>query len=196
MVYTAADDPACYPGTDVLRNKANLRDANQLAEFELAMFLIRSEEDWPTGNYDLAHYYALHHHLFQDVYDWAGQERTIRIGKAGNWFCFPEHITEQMETLFNDLLEKQWFQDAPKEEFVPQITHFLTELNAIHPFREGNGRTQMAFIIMLTENAGFTFDDSQLDPDKVLEAMIASFRGDESLLIELLNQLISDPNLE
>lgn len=192
MVYTSTSDPACYQNTDVLKNKANLKEATLLEEFELAMFLIRSEEDWPTGNYNATHYKELHHHLFQDVYDWAGEFRTIRIGKGGNWFCYPEHIEDQINTLFADLVEQQWFQNLPKSEFVPKAAHFLAELNAIHPFREGNGRTQMAFMIMLSENAGFAFDETCLDPKQVMEAMIVSFNGDERPLNGFLAKAIRD----
>jgi len=192
MVYTAATDPACYPNSDVLKNKADLRDAAFLEEFELAMFLTRSEEDWPVGAYDLDHYCRLHHHLFQDVYEWAGELRKIRIGKGGNWFCFPDNIYDQLDQLFNILIEEHWYQDLAKSDFIPKAAHFLAELNAIHPFREGNGRTQMAFMIMLCENAGFTFDETTLNPNRVIDAMITSFSGNEDPLRELLDQSISD----
>ncbi|WP_315860306.1 hypothetical protein [Rhizobium leguminosarum] len=85
MVYTAESDPLCYPGTTVLRNKLDLTDQSELDEFETTMFVLRSEELWPEGYLDVTHYLALHHHLFQDVYDWAGEICTIRIGKGGNW---------------------------------------------------------------------------------------------------------------
>lgn len=192
MVYTAANDPACYPDSDVLRNKADLKDAAFLEEFEFAMFLTRSEEDWPTGNYDADHYCCLHHHLFQDVYEWAGEYRKIRIGKGGNWFCFPDNIREQMDILFADLVDQHWFQNLQKSDFIPKAAHFLAELNAIHPFREGNGRTQMAFVILLCENAGFGFDHTQLDPDRIMDAMIVSFNGNEGPLNAFLANAIRD----
>ncbi|MHC1551257.1 hypothetical protein [Phyllobacterium sp. K27] len=84
MVYTAESDPLCYPGTTVLCNKLGLQNQDDLDEAELALFLIRADEDFPYGRLDYPHYMALHHHLFQDVYEWAGQPRTIRIGKGGN----------------------------------------------------------------------------------------------------------------
>ena len=191
MVYSAADDPACYPNTDILRNKANIRQNDDLAQFELAMFLIRSEEDWPVGQFDYEHYLSLHRHLFQDVYEWVGSIRTIRIGKSGHWFCYPENIDQEMERGFSGLIGENWYQGLEKPDFVSKAAHFLAELNAIHPFREGNGRTQMAFLIILAENAGFQFDDSKLDPETVLEAMIFSFKGNETPLVDLLNELIA-----
>ena len=62
---------------------------------------------------DVRHYLALHHHLFQDVYDWAGTNRSIRIGKDGSWFCFPEHIEGEMEKLFGWLADEGRFQSCP-----------------------------------------------------------------------------------
>ena len=73
--YDAGDDPLCYPGTTVLRNKANLTDQDELDQFEQLMFLTRSEEPLPEGALDYAHYRAIHHHFFQDVYVWAGEAR-------------------------------------------------------------------------------------------------------------------------
>ncbi len=70
----------------------------ELEAFEVAMFDIAMQrEPLPAGNFDPAHYRSVHHHLFQDVYDWAGEHRTIRIAKNDAMFCFPEHIADQME---------------------------------------------------------------------------------------------------
>jgi cell filamentation protein len=69
-----------------------VRRQDDLDEFELAMFLTRADEDWPSGDLDYGHYKALHRHLFQDVYRWAGKPRSLRIGKGGNWFWYPEYI--------------------------------------------------------------------------------------------------------
>ncbi len=190
MVYTAKDDPSCYPGATVLRNKANIRDGDMLAEFELAMSLTRSEENLPNGRLDYAHYKALHHHLFQDVYDWAGLLRTIRTGKSGHWFCYPEHIDQEMRRIFSNLISRNWFTGLSKEKFVSEAVHFLAEINAVHPFRDGNGRAQMTFLVLLTENAGFTFDDNKLEQKEVLNAMIDSFQGNETALLKLLRKLI------
>jgi cell filamentation protein len=190
MVYTATDDPACYPKTDVLRNKAGIMDADKLAEFELAMFITRSEENWPEGQFDYEHFLALHHHLFQDVYEWAGQIRKIRTGKSNNWFCYPEYIDQEMQKIFADLANEDLLIRLDRKDFVIEAAHFLAEINAVHAFREGNGRTQITFLILLTENAGFTFDDNLLDEKAVLNAMIASFKGDKTALVDLLDKMV------
>jgi cell filamentation protein len=104
VTYTAEHDPLCYPGTSVLKNRLDIRNQSDLDEYELAIFLTCADEDWPAGQLDYEHYKALHHHLFQDVYEWAGKQRTIRIGKNGNWFCYPEYIGQEMDRV----LERCW----------------------------------------------------------------------------------------
>ena len=91
---------------------------------------------------------------FQDVYTWAGNIRTVRIGKDGRMFCYPEHIRSQMRTLFGRLRRGRYLRDLTPDEFVLKATTFLATLNAIHPFRDGNGRTQLAFMALLAACAG------------------------------------------
>src|SRR5260370_41139265 len=79
--YDAFDDPYCYPGTTVLRNRLDIRDQSELDAFEVEITTLRAEEPLPDGDFDPAHYCRIHHHLFQDVYDWAGQYRTVRTSK-------------------------------------------------------------------------------------------------------------------
>ncbi len=87
--YSATDDPLCYPESQVLRNIAELKDQDALDQFEQLMFLIRAEEELPEGDLDYLHYKKIHHHFFQDVYEWAGQIRQIRTGKGVNLYCSP-----------------------------------------------------------------------------------------------------------
>src|SRR5690606_16082413 len=105
LVYEAEQDPYCYAGTSVLINLADLRDQSELDQFELAMFLSRSDEPLPGGALDYPHYRDIHRHLFQDVYAWAGEPRTVRIAKGGHWFCYPEHLQMHMTRTFARLTE-------------------------------------------------------------------------------------------
>ncbi|WP_337735960.1 Fic/DOC family protein [Sinorhizobium saheli] len=195
MVYTAETDPLCYPGTTVLRNKMGLTDQADLEEFELAMTLARFDEPFLVGTLNYPHYLALHRHLFQDVYEWAGQLRTIRIGKVGNWFCYPEYIDGEMKRIFADLQKAKHLVGLPPEVFAQKAAHVLAEINAVHPFREGNGRTQLAFLSLLAENAGFGFDEDLVEREKerVMAAMIESFSGSEEPLAALVLDIISVP---
>lgn len=191
MVYTAESDPLCYPGTSVLKNLLDIRDAELLEEAELALFLTRSEEPFPVGEFDLQHYLSLHRHLFQDVYAWAGEIRNVRIGKDGVWFCYPEYIGAELDRAFAELGAITALREMTPADFAGHVAHFLAELNAIHPFREGNGRTQMSLLAMLSEGAGFGYDRGRLDRDRVMRAMIESFSGDTEALVSLISQVIA-----
>src|SRR3546814_7317455 len=83
------------------------------------------------------------------AYDWAGEYRNVRTSKGGNTFCLPEFIESEMAKLFHALSEKNYLKGLTPADFVKQAAWFLSELNAIHPFREGNGRVQLAFLDIL-----------------------------------------------
>lgn len=192
MSYTSGTDLFCYPGTSVLRNKAGVQSQSALEAFELEMVISRSKDAWPTGRLDAQHYLSLHHHLFQDVYDWAGTIRTIRIGKDGIWFCYPEHIESELEKLFGWLADEQYLVGLTGSAFAAKAARFLSELNAIHPFREGNGRTQMSFLTLLTDNAVLPFNSAALDPQRAMQAMIDSFKSQLQQLELLIRDLVQE----
>lgn len=188
--YDAFDDLYCYRGTFVLKNKAGLRDAEALEAFELEMMTVRAEEPLPAGRFGPAHYRAVHRHLFQDVFRWAGRYRTVRTSKGGNPFCFPEHIGTQMDALFAQLHAGPCLDPPDAETFVAAAAGFLGELNAIHPFREGNGRSQLAFMHLVGLKAGHPFDFARVRRETFLPAMIASYDQELDLLrIELADLL-------
>jgi cell filamentation protein len=189
--YAGGTDPYCYPGTTVLKNRASIRDAVALSELETAMVRDRTETGLPDGRLDKKHYYALHRHLFQDVYAWAGKLRTIRIGKGGNWFCYPDFIEKLLDQQFDGLKAKRHLDGLGLDAFTRGAADFLAEVNAIHPFREGIGRTQLAFLRLLCLNAGFGFDASALERDRVISAMIASFDRKLEPLTELIRDIAS-----
>jgi cell filamentation protein len=189
--YDVFDDPYCYKNTFVLKNKAGIRDAALLQAFELEMSTLRAEEPLPKGRFTPAHYRGVHRHLFQDVYRWAGRYRTVRTGKGGNWFCYPEYIDGSMEQLFKKLAAKPFERGADSVEFVDAAAHFLGDLNAIHPFREGNGRSQLAFLHLLGVRADHPFRLDRIDRETFLPAMIASFGGDMKPLADELHKLLA-----
>ena len=189
-MYDAVNDPYCYFGTKVLKNRANIRRARELRQFELVMTTQRFDEPLPRGRFSVSHYCAVHHHLFQDVYSWAGKFRRVRISRRGSSFCYPEHIAREMRRLFADLRKRHFLRGLSQKEFAIQAAHFLAELNAIHAFRDGNGRSQLAFVTMLADRAGHPFDLARLRPAKFLKAMVASFFGNEKLLAAELIKVI------
>lgn len=176
--YEALDDPYSYRGTAVLKNRAHLRDPDLLEAFELEMTALRAEEPLPAGRFDAVHYRAIHRHIFGDVYAWAGRYRTVRTAKPNATFCFPEHIERSMDALFRRLAGPPFTGGGRPEAFDAAAADFLAELNAIHPFREGNGRTQLIFLHLVAVRAGHPIDARRVRRATFLPAMIASFAGD------------------
>lgn len=176
--YHTQNDPLCYPDTQILRNRANLRNQDDLDQFEQLMFLTRADEPLPAGALDHKYFQAIHRHFFQDVYDWAGSFRTIRTGKGGNWFCYPEFIEAEMQRIFSELAAENYLTATSSPQvFATRAAHYIGEINAVHPFREGNGRCQLAFLTVLLNRSDFEMDEKRLDPSPFMAAMIASFRG-------------------
>jgi cell filamentation protein len=190
--YDSFDDPYCYKGSFVLKNRAGLRDPDALEGFELEMSSIRAEEPLPKGVFDPAHYCAVHHHLFQDVYRWAGKYRTVRTAKDGNSFCYPEHIESQMELLFVRLHDAAFLPGSSRTIFADAAAHFLGELNAIHAFREGNGRTQLSYLHLIGLRAGHPLDLTLVQAQPMLAAMIATFHGKFAALEVEIKRLLID----
>ena len=190
-MYEAEQEPYCYPGTSVLINRLDIRDQAALEAFEAEVTAERASHEVPPGSLDYQHYLAIHRHLFQDVYDWAGEIRTVRVARQGSAFCYPEYIDGEMRRLFSELVRQEHFRDRSPADFPALAAHFLAELNAIHPFREGNGRTQLSFLTLLAEQAGHHLALERVNPEAMLRAMIKSFEGDERPLAALVGQLIS-----
>lgn len=189
-MYDTEEDPGYYPGTSVLINLLDIRDQAELTAFESEIVSARGEELLPYGKFDVAHYLTVHRHLFGDVYPWAGTLRSIRTGKGGNWFCYPENIDSQLQDLFRGLERDGYLRGRGTRAFAEGAAAFLAYLNAIHPFREGNGRAQLAFMALLSEQAGFYLAYDAMDPAAMLEAMIQSFTGDEDTLATILEGIV------
>lgn len=189
----ADDDPYVYPGTDILRNRLGIHDATELAGQEAALSSIRIaqlERRFIPGDYDLAHLKATHGYIFGEVYPWAGELRTVRIAKGGDLFALPEHIGPYLMTLLADLAREDRLQGLEREQFVERLTHYYAEINAVHPFREGNGRAQRAFLGQIAKAAGHPITWAHLDAERNVHAARESHRGNNSLLREMLSALL------
>lgn len=190
-MYGTVADPYCYPGTTVLRNRLGLTDQALLDAFELDMTTQRASEPLPAGRLSYSHYRAVHRHLFQDVYGWAGRPRTVRIAKGQSTFAYPEHIDREMRRIFRGLRDRRRLRGLSRDAFARGAAAFLAEVNAVHPFREGNGRTQLAFLALLAYRAGHALDLERLDPRAMLSAMIESFAGGSGPLAAQIEGLMA-----
>jgi cell filamentation protein len=189
-----AEDPYTDSVTGVLLNKLGLGTAAELdaAEREIthAALILLGESPVHPG-YDLPHVCAIHRRIFGDIYDWAGQIRTVGIAKA-SLFCLPQHIETSAAEIFRALHSENCLRDLDRQTFVARLAYYLGEVNAVHPFREGNGRTQRAFFEQLARDAGYTLAWQHLDAARNIEASAAIMRGDAEPMRKMLDTLVSD----
>jgi cell filamentation protein len=189
-----ADDVYCIPGTAVLKNKAGITNQDLLDEYEADFTAIRILELAHTpvdGSFDLAHLCKIHAYLFQDVYEWAGEIRSVDIIRGDSRFCNARQIQSYSNSVFNALAAEKYLIDLEPKVFASRLAHYLSEINATHPFREGNGRVQRLFISQLASQTGYSLDYSTLNQTEVYPVMQASFLGDEQPLADLILKIIT-----
>ncbi|MEG0681910.1 MAG: Fic family protein [Raoultibacter sp.] len=188
------NDPYVYEGTHVLINKFGLTDCNEVSHVERMVTgaAVAFLENSPIqGKFDLAHLQAIHETLFEEIYDWAGQIRKQGfISKGNSLFCKAEFIKPYAANLFGQLQREQLLTDLEHDVFAERISYYISEINALHPFREGNGRTQRVFVNHLSRQAGWNLNFASTKPDTLCEACITSMK-DCSALTKLLKGTIS-----
>lgn len=177
-----------------MRNKLRLDTAEELAAAEreithAALILLR--ESPLRATYDLLHLCAIHQKIFGDIYEWAGQIRTVAIAK-GSPFCLPQYIESASADIFRTLRDEYFLRGLERGSFLDRLTFYLGEVNAIHPFREGNGRTQRVFFEQLARDAGFALNWQHLDSARNIEASAAIMRGDAEPMRKMLDTLVTD----
>ena len=139
----------------------------------------------------IEHYKAIHRFLFSDLYDWAGQIRTVNISKKGTKFTSAENIEEQAVLVFKRLKNCNYFKGLKHSEFVDEVVDFYCVTNALHPFREGNGRTQRIFLTQLIRNAGYDINFADMDTELLMIATIQSAQGVTDMLKQLFLESIN-----
>jgi cell filamentation protein len=184
------NDPYVYPGTRTLRNRLGITDAQLLDHAERSLVTQRLSQPVPKGSFDLAHLRAIHRHLFQDIYDWAGQLRTVEISKGGSQFQFRQYIQTGMSDVHRRLTRAGFLKRLPASEFAREAGIIIGDINYIHPFREGNGRTQAQYLQQLAEQAGYQLDFRRIEPGKWIEASKASHMADYSLMADAIREAI------
>jgi cell filamentation protein len=188
------DDPYLYPGSNVLRNKFGITDEAALEQIERRLTANRIEEGAPAGRFDLKHLCAIHRHLFQDIYEWAGKIRTVEISKGGSQFQFRQFIETGMGDIHRRLVRAEFLRDLSPDAFATAAAEVLGDVNYVHPFREGNGRTQLLYLEQLAEQAGHPLDLSRLVPASWIAASRAAHMAEYGLMAVAIRACISsDP---
>ncbi len=171
------EDPYNYPGSAVLRNRLGIRDPDRLDAIERRLVAQRAAEGAPAGQFDLAHLRAIHRHLFQDIYDWAGELRTVEIAKGGEQFQFRQFIETGMADVHRRLVKVNFYRNLTADAFAAAAGVILGDVNYVHPFREGNGRTQLHYLEQLAGQAGHLLDLARLEPAAWIEASRQAHKG-------------------
>jgi cell filamentation protein len=171
-------DPYTYPGSTVLRNRLGLTGAARLDRLERRLVTQRAAEGIPAGAFDLAHLRAIHRHLFQDVYDWVGELRTVEIAKGDHQFQFRRFIETGMQDVHRRLARAAFLRGLNRVDFATAAGRIMGDVNYVHPFREGNGRTQLFYLAQLAAQAGHPLDLTRLDPQGWIAASHATHDGD------------------
>lgn len=184
----------CYEGTSCLINKLGIRDDKQLeiVESQITLAKISILHQTPLdGNFDFEHYKAIHKFIFEDLYDWAGTIRTVNISKKGTSFAEASEIEKLAAACFNRLKKQNFFKGIDIESFIDNIADFYCVTNNLHPFREGNGRTQRVFLAQLSFNAGYEMNFANMDTDKLMIATMHAANGVDTHLKEALREIIT-----
>lgn len=193
--YFMSLDRYVYPGTNVLVNKFGITDQGKLGDVERmssaanAMLLMK---EGVTGRFDRQHIQDIHRRIFGDVYGWAGEFRDIQIWKGGTEFVAPEGIEAEIDGLCGRIRDAGYLQGLDHDGAANAFADVMADLNGIHPFREGNGRTQRAFIGQLALNAGYDLDFTKMSENDMRNASMAAARGNRNLMRYLFRDAMSE----
>jgi cell filamentation protein len=189
--YGAGQDPYCPPGSTVLRNRLNLTDAKTLAQAERDLSEVAAESiDFAPPPYSLSYLQAIHRRLFSDLYDWAGELRTVDISKDDTHFCVTSRIEPEANKLFKVLADANWFQDLDRTNLINASAELFGDLNVVHPFREGNGRAQRILFEHIIVNAGYEISWWPVEPGEWIQANIDAVGCDYAGLVRVFERCV------
>jgi len=184
----------CYEGTTCLVNKLGIRNEDKLAEIEAQITFAKAvmlEENPINDNFGFDHFKKIHNFLFCDLYEWAGQVRTVDISKKRTRFLDAASIEHIAKKCFSKV-ENGYFANLPFDKFARRIAEFYNDVNYIHPFREGNGRAQRIYFTQLIRHYGYDINFADVDTDELMIATIHASGGVMDFLIEFFeNSIIS-----
>lgn len=187
----SADD--CYPGTSVLVNKLNIRDQKQLDENEAlitSVKILQIELQPMVSEPDFSYLKDLHRCLFEELYDWAGQVRTINISKMRTAFCPADQIAQTAQSIFDRLHACNYLRDLPRPELVDELADLYDSINYLHPFREGNGRVQRLYFRQLARWIGHSLNFAAVDSDRMMIATIRASAGVMDDLRQIFEEIL------
>ncbi len=191
-VYTTVQSVYCYSGSDVLRNRLNIRDKAELKqaeeEFTAVKQLVLLQKPI-KGRFTKTHLMRIHRFLFEDVYSFAGHIRREQIGKGNTMFYPPDMIDGQLNRVFAEIRVKKMLLEQNAEKQIQNLSYVMAELNIIHPFREGNGRSIRELIRCMGLKYGLHLNWGNTDHDTLIDTAIASV-DDDMAFCSVLKQCV------
>ena len=182
----------CYENSSVLINKLGIKDEDKYYSFERAATSARQAylNDHPLdGNLDFIHLKKIHGYLLQNVFYWVGKIRTVNIAKM-DLFCLCNFIDSYASEVFGNLKRDNYLQNLDKDTFIVKLADLLSDINALHHFREGNGRTQREFIKYAAALNGYALDYSLIDKDENIIASHEGINGNNDKLVKIIHRII------
>ena len=167
----------CYPETNILINKLDIHDSNKLFELEkqivlAKLFILR--QNTSIHKFDKSHFLYIHKFLFEDLYPFAGKFRTENISKGEFTFASWQYIEPELTKLLDELKSENYLRNINKETLAKRLSYYWTELNVLHPFREGNGRVIREFIRELAFSNNYILDFQNTTPEEIFNASVKS----------------------
>ncbi|WP_375642733.1 MULTISPECIES: Fic/DOC family protein, partial [unclassified Bartonella] len=193
--YKGGVDPYTDAETGVMYNRFGIKDKATLKSVESTLTYARSLELKRTpirGKFDLNHMKDIHKKLFGDVYEWAGEIRSIDITKGGCLFAYHHQIESYTPKITQQLAKEQYLRGLDADKFSQRAGYYMGEINALHPFREGNGRTQREFIGQLAREAGYNINWDCITREEMTKASIEALYGTSELLSELIRKNLTE----
>ncbi|MDO7975772.1 Fic/DOC family protein [Oceanotoga teriensis] len=191
--YSIKDQIYCYENTLILKNKLNIKNKEELeiVETKITSFKIAElqKREFKEYNLNFLFFKNLHKFIFEDLFEWAGKIRIIDISKDSFKFAHHIYIEKEASKLFNQLKKENYLKNIKKEDLIKKISHYITEINVLHPFREGNGRTIREYFRILLQNLDYKINFNIKNKQKYIEAMIES-PYDQKNLIKFLKENI------
>lgn len=194
-MYETKDSVYCYKGSNTLVNKLNIKDPIALENYETSVIglkLMALNKKGITGKFDVPHFVSIHKFMFDDIYFFAGFFRNENIAKDYFQFAEWEYIESELTRLLDELKKENFLSNISKENFAKRLAYYWAELNVLHPFREGNGRTTREFLRQLALKNNYILNLQNVDSKELLDASIKSIIDTsslENLLIKCLEKI-------
>jgi len=199
-------DPYLDPRSGILRNRLGITDQESLNSAEADVVALRSillQNNPIHGNFDSEHLKQIHFYLFRDVYDWAGQFRVVPLAKADylyggrvTRFTPPQLIEQELQAAFDKVAQDGFFKGLSRKDFARKTAAFFSEINRIHPFREGNGRAQRQFVRQLSKGVGYKLHFEVVSKERLVQASILSANGEIAMMERLMDEITDTERIQ